>query len=68
MQDIAFIGVGKDVLSGAKDGTLKIWNCASSECLHTYHPNQGAVNAIVLNSNESGKFLFLFFSNRSSVT
>ncbi|VDK22997.1 unnamed protein product [Anisakis simplex] len=47
-------------MSCSKDGTAKMWNCGSAECLRTWHPEAGHVNALAISpsSSSSGTNIF----------
>lgn len=56
MVDIGIIDRGKEVLSCSKDGSVKMWNCGSAECLKTWCPEVGVVNALSVARSSAGNF------------
>jgi proteasomal ATPase-associated factor 1 len=55
---VGFIDRGQQILSSSKDGSIKRWDCGSAECVHTFNPESGAVNAIAIHGS-NGKWIIL---------
>jgi WD40 repeat protein len=48
---LAFIGRGEEVISAARDGTIKKWACGTGDCVTTVHLPSGSANCLALNSD-----------------
>ena len=47
INSIAFSKDNTSVVTGSKDGTMKLWNTSSGELLHTYSGHEGSVNSVM---------------------
>jgi WD40 repeat protein len=54
---LEFIGKGEEVLSSARDGTVKKWNCGSGECVSTINLPKGIPKCIKLDKEKSLLFV-----------